>query len=90
VNKKYRSLSIAPDNLIMSALKKAESEDALIVRFFETEGKQCKAALKLPDQINAAKVVNLLEENEADLNVDNGKLEMDVNPYEIVTLKLIY
>lgn len=88
VNKKYRSLSIAPDNLIMSALKKAESDEALIIRFFETEGKACKATLELPPQITSVKTVNLLEEEEAGLTVDNGKLEMDVQPFEIVTLKL--
>jgi alpha-mannosidase len=46
--------------------------------------------LQLPSQIKAAKEENLLEEDESDLMVENGKLEMDVNPYEIVTLKLIY
>lgn len=90
VNKKYQSISISPSNLIMSALKKAESEEAIIIRFFETEGKACKALLQLPSQIKAAKEVNLLEEDESDLMVEHGKLEMDVNPYEIVTLKLAY
>jgi alpha-mannosidase len=90
VNKKYQSLSIAPSNLIISALKMAEKEKAMILRFFETEGQPCRAQLKLPTQIKGAKVADLLERDELDLQVEDGKLEMDVKAFEIVTLKLLF
>lgn len=89
-NKEYQSFSLEPDNLIISALKKAEKEDAIILRFFETKGERCHAILQLPAQIKAANYVNLLEEEESELNINNGKLEIDVSPFEIITLRLLF
>jgi hypothetical protein len=42
----------------------------------------------LPPQIKSASCVNLLEEEETKLAIKGGMLEMDVSPFEIVTLKL--
>ena len=36
----YSFLKISPDNLILSALKKAEDDDGVILRFFETKGEE--------------------------------------------------
>jgi alpha-mannosidase len=88
-HKEHQSFSLEPDTLIVSALKKAEKEDAIILRFFETKGERCRALLRVPTQINAAKSVNLLEEQESELRINRGNLELDVGPFEIVTLKLI-
>ena len=89
-NKEFQSFTLEPDNLIISALKKAEKENAVILRFFETKGERCKALLRVPAQIKAAKCVNLLEEEESELAIEDGKLEMKVKPFEIVTLKLLF
>jgi|GEM_PF-2754875 len=37
----------------------------------------------------AVKVVNLLEEEEGSLEIHEGRVEMDVGPFEIVNLKLL-
>ena len=86
----FQSFTLEPDNLILSALKKAEGEDTIILRFFETKGESCHASLQMPSQIKAAKCVNLLEEEESELAIEDGKLEMKVKPFEIVTLKLLF
>lgn len=90
VDKKYQSFSIIPDNLIISALKRAEKEDAIILRFFETEGEKSQGVLVLPTQIKKAMSVNLLEQEDVELQIKNNRLEMDVGPFEIVTLKLFF
>jgi alpha-mannosidase len=79
---------LQPHNLIISALKKAEKDDAVIVRFFETCGEKCRATLQVPNQIKSASCVNLLEQEEFPLDIKDGLLEMNVAPFEIVTLKL--
>jgi alpha-mannosidase len=79
---------LEPDNLIISAIKKAENYDAVVLRFFETRGEKCRATLKIPPLIKSASCVNLLEEEETNLAIEDGMLEMDVSPFEIVTLKL--
>jgi alpha-mannosidase len=83
-------LTIDPDNLVLSALKKAEDNDMLVLRFFETKGKPCRAIIGLPSRIQSVESVNLLEEDQGfSLDIKNGKCELDVGPFEIVTLKLL-
>jgi alpha-mannosidase len=88
LNREFKTFILNPDNLIISALKKAEKDDTVIVRFFETKGEKCRATLQVPNQIKSASIVNMLEEYESKLYIKDGLLEMDVLPFEIVTLKL--
>ena len=87
--KELQSFTLEPDNLIISALKKAEGEDSVVLRFYESKGENCRALLQMPGNIKAAKCVNLLEQDELEVRVEDGKVEMDVQPFEIVTLKLL-
>ncbi len=84
----FSFLKLSPDNLIFSALKKAEDSDAVIIRFFETKGEATTAEIKLFREIQRAAVVNLLEQEEYELKTDRNGLRMEVKPFEIVTLKL--
>jgi alpha-mannosidase len=87
----YGTFVLEPANLIISALKKAEHEEAIILRFFETDGRACKARLKLPAQVVSATLTNLLEEDLPDgkpVTIKDKKLQLHVDPFEIVTLKL--
>lgn len=88
VNKNYESFSLKPDNLIISALKKAEDDDAIILRFFEAKGEKCRAVLKFPTQIKKVMLVNLLEIEENEIRIDDSTLELEVGAFEIVSLKL--
>jgi alpha-mannosidase len=87
-SKEFRSVVLEPDNLIVSALKKAEDDNAIIMRFFETRGEECTATLKLAAGIKSVKTVNLLEQEEEKITIKAGKVKMKVRPFEIVTLKL--
>jgi alpha-mannosidase len=87
----YGTFVLEPANLIISALKKAEKEEALILRFFETDGRPCRARVKLPRQIKSTTLTNLLEDDETDkepIAIKKQILELDVKPFEIVTLKM--
>ena len=81
-------LELKPDNLILSALKKAEGEDRVILRFFETRGEATEAELRVFKPVKRAWTVNLLEQEAQSLEVDGQTLKLRVKPFEIVTLKL--
>ncbi|MFQ5724698.1 MAG: glycoside hydrolase family 38 C-terminal domain-containing protein, partial [Terriglobia bacterium] len=51
----FEGLTLEPDNLVVSCLKKTERDDSLILRFFETKGEKCRARLTLPPQVKAAR-----------------------------------
>lgn len=89
IDKIGQFIKLDPDNLIISALKRAEGEDAIVVRFFETKGETCRAILSVPSQIQSVKLINLLEEDEDVLDINDGVIEMNVMPFEIVSLKLL-
>jgi alpha-mannosidase len=90
--REYESFRLEPDNLIVSALKKAERDESLVLRFFETSGEPCRARLGLPPQVSRAALADLLEreidEDQDRIELRDSQLEMEVHPFEIVTLKL--
>jgi alpha-mannosidase len=93
VNREPRSTTqsyfrLEPEGLVLSALKMAEVDDGVILRFFETTGQPCRAKLQVPGQFAKAQIVDMLEREEQVVGVDAGSLELDVGPFEIVTLKL--
>ncbi|MGD9117109.1 MAG: glycosyl hydrolase-related protein [Dehalococcoidia bacterium] len=81
-------LKLSPGHLILSALKKAEDSDAVILRFFETTGEVTQAEIELFKDIKRLTVVDLLEREEAELPGRGKLISLEVKPFEIVTLKL--
>lgn len=87
----YSAFDLEPGSLVLSALKKAERGDTLILRFFESSGEGCRATLTLPPEIVSVRHANLLEETlagAAAIPIRSGRAELDVAPFEIVTLEL--
>ncbi|MBA7633346.1 Mannosylglycerate hydrolase [subsurface metagenome] len=81
-------IEISPNNLILSALKKAEDSDEVILRFFETKGETTEAEVKLLRALSRLTLVDLLEREEGELPFEGNKFRLEVKPFEIVTLKL--
>jgi len=84
----FSFLELKPDNLILSALKKAEDSDDVILRFFETKGEETAAEVTLFRRIKRAAVADFLEREEYELKPDGNGLKLEVKPFEIVNLKL--
>lgn len=84
----FSFLQLSPDNLVLSALKKAEDSDGVILRFYETKGELTAAEIKLFREIKRLTKVDLLENEEDELPVDGDVIKLEVKPFEIVSLKL--
>ncbi len=81
-------IKLTPHNLILSALKKAEDSEAVILRFFETTGLSTQAEVELFKDIKRLTTVDLLEREEGELPFEGNRLHLEVKPFEIVSLKL--
>ncbi|MBT9131772.1 glycoside hydrolase [candidate division NPL-UPA2 bacterium Unc8] len=81
-------LKLSPDNIILSALKKAEGGNEIVLRFYETKGEQTTAEIEFFHEISRCMVTDLLEQEEHELKLEQNKLRMEIKPFEIVTLKL--
>lgn len=85
----FSLLKIEPQELVLSALKKAEKEDALIVRFYNIASYAVEGKITLAEVPKRAVLANLLEEDMEEL-IANQQLEVKVKPFQIITLKLFY
>jgi len=81
-------LQLSPDNLVLSALKKAEDSEGVILRFYETKGEPTSGEVRLFRRIKRLTRVDLLEQEEAELAADRDIIRLEVKPFEIVSLKL--
>ncbi len=78
------------DNVVITAIKKDEDDNSLIVRFYEWAGKGGDIHLRLPQAASAAWQTNLMEVASGTLTLDStGKVvTVPTNAYEIKTVKL--
>jgi alpha-mannosidase len=72
----------------VTAVKKAEDDNALIVRFYEWAGKQGDVAIQLPAGAASASETDLMERPVGNLSVSKGEVKVPTRPYEIKTMKV--
>jgi alpha-mannosidase len=84
----FSYLQVQSDNVVLTAAKKTEEEDALILRFYEWAGKETDVKLRLPaGAINAAET-DLMERPVGDLSLEGGAVTVHTKPYEIKTIRV--
>ncbi len=86
-------IDISQSNVIVSILKKAEDGKGVIVRCYETDGKNAPVTIMSPDGIQKAASVSIIEEklNNNTLRIENNKIkDVPIGKFAIETLRLIY
>ena len=84
-------VSVDAKNVIVTAIKKAEDRDALVIRMFEFEGKSGDVKVSVPAGASYAVESDLMETPEtAHLPIHDGAVTVRVHPYEIVTVQVMY
>ena len=81
-------LQAKPDNIIVTAVKKAEDENALVLRFYEWAGKDGEVTLELPPGAQSATETDLMEKAIGNLRLEDGRVTLRTKPYEIKTIKV--
>jgi alpha-mannosidase len=84
-------VGIDGDNVVLTAIKKAEDADGLLFRFFEWEGKAGNVTLHVPEGATSATLTNLMETPEGSpLPVTNNQVTVPITPFEIQTVRVDY
>ena len=73
---------------MITALKKAEDDNSVVVRLVELEGRDTNAALRFGLPMTAAAQTNLIEEEARPLLLENGALPLHLGHHAIETFKL--
>jgi alpha-mannosidase len=81
-------LQVQPDNVIITALKHADEENSLVLRFYEWAGKDGEVTIQLPPGAESAAETDLMEKRMGSLPVHNGAVSLHTKPYEIKTIKV--
>ena len=84
-------VTVEPENVVLTAMKKAEDSSALIVRVYEWAGKSSDVKIHVPKGAQGATVTNLMEKPEgAALRVAGDTVTASIHPYEILTIQVNY
>ena len=76
-------------NVVIETIKLAEDGNGLIVRMYEDHRNRGPFTVTAGFAVAEAYHCNLLEENGESLEVSNNSVQLDVRPYQIITLRLI-
>jgi alpha-mannosidase len=88
---KYSYVSVKPENVVLTAMKKAEDENGLIFRVYEWEGKSGNVEFHLPKGATGATVTNLMEKPEGEaLKITGDTVTAPIHPFEILTVEVNY
>jgi alpha-mannosidase len=88
--------SVSPENVVLTAVKKAEDANGLgvnglILRVYEWAGKQSTVEFHVPPGATSATVTNMMEVPEGDpLPVTGDTVKVPIKPYEILTIRVDY
>ncbi len=84
----HRVLDFDGEGVTVEAVKRAEQDDALIVRLVERFGRNCPVRLSPLHPLRAAWSVNLLERESKPVPVEDNSVAFELTPYKIKTLRL--
>jgi alpha-mannosidase len=83
--------SVAPENVVLTAVKKAEDAKGLIFRAYEWAGRDSTVEFHVPPGATGATVTNMMETPEGSpLEVAGDIVKAPIHPYEILTIRVDY
>jgi alpha-mannosidase len=84
-------VTVAPNNLVLTAVKKSEDGDSLILRFYEWAGQKTNAEITVPAGATNAVTTNLMEHADGTaVPVSDSQVTVPVGPYSINTVRVDY
>ncbi len=87
---KLSFLRVKPNELMVSAIKKAYTDNDLIIRLFNPTGKRLKGSVGILPGIKAAWLADLNEEKKKKILVQrDGTLFIEAGPKKIITIRII-
>lgn len=83
-------MDIDNSSVIVETVKKAENDDGIIIRLYESNGESGSVRLGFGRKIKKAEMCGVLENVLKGMPFENEKLIFQMKPYEIATIKLSF
>ena len=81
-------VSVSQPNVIIETVKRAEDGDGIILRLYESQRKRGPVQIKFGFAVESAWETNLLEEDGSELPMENDSIQLNLKPYQIMTLRI--
>ena len=82
-------VTVKPGNVVLTALKKAEDDNGIVVRMYEAYGGRGRCVFATDFPLRRVVETNLMEKEERALAFRDGRVAIDFKPFQIVTIKLL-
>lgn len=76
-------------NVVIEVVKQAEDSEDIIVRLYQSLNRRSEVKLTTGFALKRAARCTMLEQEEAELAVEQNQMTLSLKPFEIVTLKLV-
>ena len=76
------------DDIIVSALKKCEDDNSVIVRYYDVSGKEQKTTFSFFKELNQVQHTNMIEEDGKDILTGKTGFSHSIGKYAIETYKI--
>lgn len=84
-------VNVTPENVTLTALKKSEDGNALLLRVYEWAGKSATVTATIPAGAKSVSVADMMENPiSGDASLSSDKLTFAIKPYEIQTIRIEY
>jgi alpha-mannosidase len=82
-------VQVSPANVLLGVLKQAEDDEGCVLRLLETHGRACQVVITMDRGIRTASEIDAVEfETLRQLAPQGNRLAVDLEPYQLKTLKL--
>lgn len=80
-------LTVSKQNIVISAIKKSELDDAIIARLYESSGEPTDTIIQFGFEIKNVFECNLLETEEKEITCKKSRIHLKFKPFDIKTIK---
>ena len=84
----FSFVNVSKDDVIIETVKKAESGSGTVLRMYESKNQRERVKITFASELSEAVICNLLEEEETVPEVSGNTVELQIEPFEIITLKV--
>ena len=85
----YSLVTSDKENVIVETIKKAESDNSVVIRMYEAYNRKTKAEIKVGFDFKEVYLCDMMENNIEKLAHDGNLVKVNIKNYEILTLKFV-
>ena len=86
----YSFVECDAPNVVVETVKSAEDGRGVIVRLYESENSLTEFTLDFPSELKSAEICNLIEEDGKEIETSGTGVSLEIKPYEVLTLRVVF